>query len=59
MDNHTVEHYTTGVSIVLTVMTRPRVIDGPLFLCNSAYLGECCFFRVIGTGKWVSIRIED
>jgi len=45
--------------IVLIVVTRPRVIDGPGFLCNSAYLGECCFFRVIGTGKRVSIRIED
>jgi len=30
--------------IVLIVVTRPRVIDGPRFLCNSAYLGECCFF---------------
>jgi len=45
--------------IVLIVVTRPRVIDGPRFLCNSAYLGECCFFRVIGTLKCVSIRIED
>ena len=45
--------------IVLIAVTRPRVIDGPRFLCNSAYLGDCCFFRVIGTGKWVSIRTED
>jgi len=45
--------------IVLIAVTRPRVIDGPRFLCNSAYLGECCFFRVIGTLKCVSIRIED
>jgi len=30
--------------IVLIAVTRPRVIDGPRFLCNSAYLEECCFF---------------
>ena len=42
--------------IVLIAVTRPRVIDGPRFLCNSAYLEECCFFRVIGTLKRVSIR---
>ena len=45
--------------IVLIAVTRPRVIDGPRFLRNSAYLEECCFFRVIGTGKRVSIRMED
>jgi len=30
--------------IVLIVLTRPRAIDGPRFLCNSAYLGDCVFF---------------
>ena len=31
--------------IVLIVVTRPRVIDGLHFLCNSAYLGVCFFPR--------------
>jgi len=51
-------HQSKCISAIKRLLTRPRVIDVPRFLCNSAYLGEC-FHRVIGTGKWVSMRIED
>ena len=48
--------YTASISFF--VLTRPRVIDGSRFLRNSAYLGDCSFFRVVGTWKCVSIRMR-
>ena len=56
--------------IVLIAVTRPRLIDGPRFLCNSAYLGDvadtfwsvdikCCFHQKKTKSKRPTTNIKS